>query len=192
MAVHRDEVVAAAIRMLNHDPGASMAELAAAAGISRASLHRLFASREDLLAELGRRALDGWEAGQDAADIDAAAASGDPARIERALEALLVGFVEDADEQGYVLTDHLMARVEELAARSDRLEEREVAFYAAAQAAGVLRADLPARWISSTVYGLLIALRECDRDGALARADSARAVIETFLYGTARSRTRKS
>lgn len=191
MAVRKDHVVATAIRALNADPGASMAELAAAAGISRASLHRHFASRDELLAELGEQALARWRSTQDEADIDAAAASGDPARIETALRALLAGFVEDAEEQGFALTDHLMARVPELAARADRLEEREVAFYAAAQAAGVLRADLPARWISSTVCGLLLAVRESERHGALARAETARIVIETFVHGTG-NRTRKS
>ena len=54
----RDEVLAAAQRHLNVDPRASMAVLAAAAGVGRATLHRHFASRDDLLHELGTRELD--------------------------------------------------------------------------------------------------------------------------------------
>ena len=58
----RDEILATAQRHLNLDPRASMAVLASAAGVGRATLHRHFASREDLLHELGTRSLDRWEA----------------------------------------------------------------------------------------------------------------------------------
>ena len=191
MAVRREQVIAAAIRLLNDDPGSSMADLAAAAGISRASLHRHFASRDDLLAELGEQALARWRAAQDEADIDGAAAAGEPARIDRALRELLSRFVEDVEEHGFALTDHLMARVPQLAARGEELETREVAFYEAGRTAGVLRADLPARWISSTVYGLLLAARDSERRGHVARAEVVRVVIETFLHGTGKP-TRKS
>ncbi|MEV4256927.1 helix-turn-helix domain-containing protein, partial [Spirillospora sp. NPDC049652] len=51
-----EEILGAATRHLNAEPTASMAQLAEAAGVSRATLHRHFASREDLLRALGERA----------------------------------------------------------------------------------------------------------------------------------------
>ncbi|MFC4911017.1 TetR/AcrR family transcriptional regulator [Actinomadura gamaensis] len=178
-----DEIIGAAIRCLNADPTASMAQLAEAAGVSRATLHRHFASREDLLRALGERATRRWEESQDAAGIDAAAASGDPDRLAAALRALLTAFVADADDFGFALTDHFVNRVPELVAWGSRLEEREIAFYTACRRAGVLRADLPVRWVSNTVYGLMISVRESLRRGDVARRDVPALLIETFLTG---------
>ncbi|RFU40385.1 TetR/AcrR family transcriptional regulator [Actinomadura logoneensis] len=180
-----DEILGAAIRHLNAEPTASMAQLAEAAGVSRATLHRHFASREDLLRALGERATRRWEESQDAAGIDDAAASGDPDRLAAALRAMLTAFVVDADDFGFALTDHFVNRVPELVAWGARLEEREIAFYAACQSAGVLRADLPVRWVSNTVYGLMISVRESLRRGDVAHRDVADLAIDTFLAGAA-------
>lgn len=187
---NEDEILGAAIRHLNAEPTASMARLAEAAGVSRATLHRHFATREDLLRALGERATRRWEESQDAAGIDAATASGAPDRLAAALRAMLTAFVVDADDFGFALTDHFVNHVPELVTWSERLEEREIAFYAACQEAGVLRADLPVRWVSNTVYGLLISVRESLRRGDVARRDIDDLLITTFLTGTASARTR--
>ncbi|MSW53153.1 MAG: TetR family transcriptional regulator, partial [Actinobacteria bacterium] len=57
-----DQIVTAALATLNADPGASMAEIAEAAGVGRATLHRRFATRDDLVLEIGHRSLGRWEA----------------------------------------------------------------------------------------------------------------------------------
>ncbi|MEU0567980.1 TetR/AcrR family transcriptional regulator [Nonomuraea sp. NPDC005983] len=182
MAVGREQLMTAAIQHLNRDPTASMAELAEAVGVSRATLHRHFTSREELMVALGQRAYDQWERVQLAAGVTEAV-SGSPPEIERALAALLTGLIEIADEYGFGLTDHAMLLHEELGRRAEALEERELALFAAAQRAGLLRADLPVRWVSSTVYGLLVAVRESLRRGDIARRDAPRLIIETFLHG---------
>ncbi|NUS07535.1 MAG: TetR/AcrR family transcriptional regulator, partial [Nonomuraea sp.] len=165
MAVSREQIMTAAIQHLNEHPAASMAQIAEAVGISRATLHRQFSSREELMTALGHCAHDHWHQVQERAGVTAATASGDPAELGRALDALLEGLIEVADEYGFGLTDYAMAVHPELMRRSDELEEHEIAFYAAAQRAGLLRADLPARWINNTVYGLLVAVRESLRRG---------------------------
>jgi AcrR family transcriptional regulator len=179
----RDEILAAAQRHLNVDPRASMAVLASAAGVGRATLHRHFASREDLLHELGTRSLDRWEASLDAADVAGAAASGDPERVLGCLRDLLARFLADSDDFGFALTDGYLTSADDLLARSDRLLEREVTLYAAAQATGVLRDDVPPRWLGHAVYGLLVAAREAVRGGDVARRDLDTLVLSTFLAG---------
>ncbi|GAA4956228.1 TetR/AcrR family transcriptional regulator [Nonomuraea thailandensis] len=185
MAATRDQIMKAAIHHLNESPAASMAQLAEAVGISRATLHRHFSSRDELMLALAHRAYDQWERLQVTSGVAAATASGDPEALEQALNALLEGVIDVADEYGFGLTDDRLATHPELRRRTDELEEREVALYAAAQRAGLLRTDLPARWISNTVYGLLVTVRESLRNGDVARRDVTRLLISTFLHGAA-------
>ncbi|MEV6285538.1 helix-turn-helix domain-containing protein [Kribbella sp. NPDC051770] len=180
----RAQVLDAALRRLNSDPTTSMADLAAAIGIGRATLNRHFASRDALLREIGERALDHWDRSQQETGMVAAGESGDPARIRACLSDLITWFVDNADQFAYALANNRMEAMPELVERTDRLIDQEVAFYAAAQRAGVLRSDLPARWIEHTVYGLMIAAREALRRGDVARRDLDALVLSTLLDGT--------
>ncbi|MGP3958786.1 TetR/AcrR family transcriptional regulator [Nonomuraea sp. 3N208] len=181
----REQIMTAAIRHLNKDPSASMAQLADAVGVSRATLHRQFSSREELMLALACRGHDQWEHVQLAAGLDAATASGDREMLEKALNALLTGLIEVADEYGFGLTDYALAVHPELSRRAEQLEEREIAFYTAAQRAGLLSAQLPVRWLSDVVYGLLVAVRDGLRRGDIARRDAPRLLLETFAHGAA-------
>jgi AcrR family transcriptional regulator len=183
MAMSREEIMAAAIQRLNRVPTASMAELAEAAGISRATLHRHFSSREELLIELGDRSLDAWEHTLEEAGVAAAAASGDPEHIRRTLADLLDRHLVYAEEHGFALSEHALAVDPRLARRADELEEREIELLTAAQRAGVVRADLPVRWMSSVMYGLLVAGRQSILRGDVARRDLHRVVMETLYRG---------
>ncbi|MEV0383636.1 helix-turn-helix domain-containing protein [Nonomuraea sp. NPDC050643] len=186
----REQIMKAAIQHLNENPIASMAQLAEAVGISRATLHRQFSNRDELMLALGHRAHDKWEQVQSSTGMVEATGSADPAVIERTLRALMTGLIEVADEYGFGLTDYAMAVHPELQRRVDELEEREIAFYAAAQRAGLLRSDMPARWVSNVVYGLLVSVRESLRRGDVARRDVSRLFLVTFLNGTAEPRER--
>ena len=95
--VDRNDVLAAAQRVLNADPAASTSAVAEAAGISRATLHRHFDTREALLVELGTRSLDQWEQRLDDVDVEGLAAAGDADRLRAALETLVLGYVDDSD-----------------------------------------------------------------------------------------------
>lgn len=185
MAMSREQIMTAAIQHLNEDPSASMAQLAEAVGISRATLHRHFSSREELMLALGHRAHDQWERAQLAAGLEAATTSGDREALEKAMHAMLSGLIEVADEYGFGLTDHTLAFHPELLRRAEELERREIAFYTAAQRAGLLSPRLPARWIGNVMYGLLVAVRESLRRGDIARRDVSRLLLDTFLNGAA-------
>lgn len=179
----RDDVLSAALRHLNAHPTASMAEIAEAAGISRATLHRHFANRDALIREIGERSNDRWQHTQDAAGIAEAAASGDPAIIRACAETLVRRLVADAEEFGFALADEHLYALPGIAERIRELFDRELDFWAAAQDAGVLRADLPARWIGHAAYGVLIASREALTNGDVARRDLPDLVLTTFFTG---------
>jgi AcrR family transcriptional regulator len=182
--VEREDILGAAQRQLNRDPGSSMAVVAKAAGVGRATLHRYFATREALLTEIGTRSLDRWESRLRDGEVAAAAASGDAGRIADCLHGLVADFVADAEDFGFALTDSYMCTEPELVQRADRLFEQEIEFYAAAQAAGVLRADVPPRWIGHSMYGQLVAARDALREGDIARRDVETLVLSTFLSGS--------
>jgi serine phosphatase RsbU (regulator of sigma subunit) len=55
---NRERILDAAERMLEHSPSATLADIAAAAGVARSTLHRRFPSRDDLIAALRERPQD--------------------------------------------------------------------------------------------------------------------------------------
>jgi len=179
----RERILGAAQRHLNQYPTASLADLAAAADVGRATLHRYFAGRDDLLEELGARSLARWQQSLAEAGVDEAAAGGDAAAMQACLTDLLSRYVADSDEFGFALTDsHLLSSSAHMA-RTQELFDREVAFYAAAQRAGVLRDDVPPVWLGHAVYGLLVAAREALRLGDLPRRGLEELVLTTLLAG---------
>jgi len=182
----RDQLLDAALTALNRQPTATMAEIATAVGSSRATLHRHFSSREALIAEIAVRAVDRWELTQEQAGIREASESTDSAVIRAALDALLRQYALDAADFGIVLTDDFAASVPEMTERGHAIVEREVVFYAQAQRVGVLRSDLPARWIADVVYGLMVSARESMRWGNVARRDLSDLVVSTFFAGVGR------
>jgi len=181
----RDDVLDAALATLNADPTASMAEIAAGVGIGRATLHRHVSTREALLAELGHRSLDRWAQTQADCDMAGATASGDPTTLAACLRANLAACLADAAIFGFTLTDPTMLDAPEMAARTRVLQDVEIACFAAAQQAGVVRRDAPAAWLSHTVFGLLVAARQAERDGDVARRDLPDLILTTFLEGAA-------
>lgn len=179
----RDDLRDAARHHLNEDPTLSLGELAARIGIARATLHRHFSTRESLLTEIGSASLDSWEDSQRRSDQAAVTASGDPARLRACIETHLRDCVADAEEFGFALTDHFLSHSPDLVERASRLEQLDVALYAAAQQAGVLRADLPAAWLSHAVWGLMLGSRNALRAGDVARRPLEDIVVSTFLDG---------
>jgi AcrR family transcriptional regulator len=179
----REQIAVSALRLLNADPTASMAAIAAAAGVSRATLHRNYASREDLIRHLGELSLTSWREALDEAGIDAAVHSADPEQLSRALEAMCCQLIRDADEYGFTFTENTLRNDDDIVAASEVLANRELAFYSAAQRAGVLRSDLPAAWIGHAVFGLLVGLRDALRRGDIAVRDAQRLFRGTLLHG---------
>lgn len=179
------ELGRAALRLLNADATASMAQIAAAAGVSRATLHRTFSSRDELVRFLGRMSVQSWREALDAAGIDEAAASQEPGLIRAALDRLCTQLVRDADEYGFTLTEPGLRADDELVAASTAQQDRELRFYAAAQRAGVLRDDVPTVWMAHVVFGLLVGLREALGSGDIAVRDAGPLLRRTLLTGMA-------
>ena len=151
---------------------ASIAEIAAAAGVARATLYRYFPSRQALLDDLARLAVARAGERLESARIHHVGAAEGVARTVRALldvgDLFLVAARERVrpDEESY--DRFLLAPLRQLVTSG--------------QAAGQLRADLPPSWLSESLVGLVVAVLSARP--AHGREDTAASIASLFLDGT--------
>jgi AcrR family transcriptional regulator len=137
---------AAAAVLAERGQQASMADVAAAAGMARATVYRYFPNREALFEALGRLALE--EAGErlQAGRLEEVAVPDAFERAVRALTAVGDSFVVVARESARSDQDEFEQRV---AAPLRGLIER-------AQSLGEMRDDLPASWLMESLIGIIV------------------------------------
>lgn len=181
MSVDRERVLSEAAHLLTRRPTASMDDIARAAGISRATLHRQFAGRDALvraLEELGIRQLT--QAVQGARPEE-----GDPEEAVRRLirEAEpLAGFL------AFLMSENQL--FEPGATQHEgwtALDERIGALFRRGQEQGVFRVDLTSAWLTEALYALITAAAWAVQDGRVAARDSSRMTAEVLLGGVRRS-----
>ncbi|HEX5993927.1 MAG TPA: TetR family transcriptional regulator [Jiangellales bacterium] len=174
---NRRALLDAAARALAYDPGASMADVAAAAGLARATLYRHFRTRQELLAALRAEAL--VRAGE--AITASRPDEGPPLEgLRRAVEALAplgVRFrallLDGADIDPAFLRerDRVLAPLRRVVRRG--------------QKAGVIRADVPPEWVVTALASLLIAAVRTWPDGTAGDRSVAELVYRTLTRGLA-------
>ena len=179
-------LLAAASGALNADAAATMGQIAAAAGVGRATLHRHFATREDLVVAVGDFALDRWEATLHASGALALDPGAPAARHREVLDDLVRRFVADAGDFSFALTNPDMERHPALVERVGALIALDVRVLAAAQAAGVLRDDVPPEWLDHVLFGLLRAGLDAERYGDVAPRAIPDLVASTFFAAVGR------
>ncbi|MEU6705626.1 TetR/AcrR family transcriptional regulator [Streptomyces wuyuanensis] len=178
MPVTSDELLDAAVPVLMRDRGASMKEIATAAGVSRTTLIRFFPTRDVLMDALSRRAV-----AEATRALDAAALESDPVR--EAFAALTQGFVPIAQVWGLVYTDRQVLAVPGMRDAADRIGERIDAFFARGQSEGFFRQDVPAQWISYSFSGLAETATELIREGLMGPKQAPGYLARLLLDGAA-------
>jgi TetR/AcrR family transcriptional regulator, mexCD-oprJ operon repressor len=162
---------AAATVLAERGEQASMADVAGAAGMARATVYRYFPNREALFEALGRLALE--EAGErlEAGRLEEVAV---PEAFERAVRALVAvgdSFVVVASESARSESAEFEQRV---AAPLRALIER-------AQSLGEVRDDLPASWLMESLIGIIVSgLRT---QPSLGGEDTVAGITSLFLDG---------
>lgn len=176
MAIDREATLLAAARVLVRDPRASMAEIAAGAGISRASLNRLVSGRAALLHEL-------TELGVRRGTAAIREACPDEGDARDAVRRVVTGLVPFVDLFVLASREHSTA---ELFARTERMDRMLTELFLRGQRTGVFRVDLSAVWMAEALYGLLTSAVLAAQEGRLARLDIATATEQTLLSGLVR------
>ena len=172
----QDEYLDAIIATLAANPGASLQEIADALGISRATLHRRFSSRDELLMAIGDWAITQLEGISDS--VESRDLHG---RV--ALEAILEEGIQLAPKIGFLISEHSLECNVEFMVRVDTAQQRWHRLIEEGQRNGEIRVDLPARWIADAIEGLMLAVFHGVRRGLTAPNDALRLVRITLLDG---------
>jgi TetR/AcrR family transcriptional repressor of mexCD-oprJ operon len=154
---------------------ASMNDVAAAAGVARATLYRYFPSRQALLDELARVAADEAGARLASARVEELAAEEGVRRAVRALIEVGDPFTVVARERVRPDPEHFDRQVLEPLRR----------LFEHAQQAGEIREDIPSAWLTDALVGLVVSA--LSSRPVLGREDTIAVVTALFLDG-ARSR----
>ena len=179
MAVDRDHVLRTAAALLTRKATATMDEVAKAAGISRATLHRQFAGRDALVRALEALGIEECEAALDAARLDDGTAQEAVRRLVRELEKV-------AGLLAFLYTENQLFEGEEQNAGWARIDERIAALFRRGQQSGEFRIDLSAVWLTEALYGLLGSGAWAVAEGRVARNDFTHMIVELLLGGALR------
>jgi AcrR family transcriptional regulator len=167
-------ILDAAARVLAEDPGANLASVAAAAGVSRATLYRYYANRDALLDALTADAL---------ADIThrLADAGLDHAPIDEAIERIMRAIVAVGDRVAMLLSDHTMLKQADaqLAPPIQQVLGRGIAD-------GALRDDLPVEILWTFFTCAAVNAIKLTQHHRLGREDASAAAAGVFLNGARR------
>jgi AcrR family transcriptional regulator len=175
--VHR--IVEVAARVLGENPHAGMAEVAAAAEISRATVYRHFATRKELIDAIRRQAVaQGEIALRESRLLEGSATD--------ALERLVRSWLDLAERYSF---PQLAAQTELDTSEEARAQQRRVfgeplfALIERGQAAGEFSAALSPEWASRVLGALVLTGARSVIDGGLAHEDAPDMVLRTLFAG---------
>lgn len=177
----REAILTAAATVLVGAPQSSLGEIAEALGIGRTTLHRMFATRRDLLSAIAHDAVD------DLARIYAEAGVGVDTPAGGEVVAVLHRLVREMIPLGSKLMFLLRAPElrddEELDRRIDALDEPVRAAIGRARDHGALRREVPVWWAAEMLFaGVFVAWEQIEA-GRLAPLDAPDLVMDTWLTG---------
>lgn len=169
---NRDAILEAAIQVLGAEPDAGIGEVAAAAGVGRATVYRHFPSRDALIEALREQAGDEARRRFAEARID----EGDP--IE-ALERLVAATLALGDRYRVVFPQERHPGP----GRSQVMLRPLGRVIARAQADGAIDPELPATWVVAALRALVRAAMIEVEARRLSRDEAAGRVVRTLVSG---------
>ncbi len=178
MALDREHVLRSAAALLTRKSTATMDEVAKAAGISRATLHRHFAGRDALVRALEALGIAECEAALTRARLDDGPASDAVRRLVREIQpaAGLLAFLYGENQLWETEGDPGWAR----------LDARIGTVFVRGQQSGEFRIDLSPVWLTEALYGLIASCAWAAQDGRVAPKDFTHMIVELLLGGALR------
>lgn len=171
----RDAILEAGFRILSKEPGASLARIAETAGVGRATLHRHFASREELLHTLALQAI---------AEMDEAieTACADAPGYSDALRRSLAVLIPLGDRHGFLALEPVDDAPEVISAFERQARETRD-LVEAAKREGLFDRAVPSSWIVQAIDHLIYAGWESLRAGELTHSQASDLAWRTLTSG---------
>ncbi|GAA2810130.1 TetR/AcrR family transcriptional regulator [Streptomyces showdoensis] len=180
MSVDRTEVLRSAAALLSRKATATMDEVARAAGIGRATLHRHFAGRDALVRALEELGIQELEAALEAARLDEGPA-------DEAVRRLIGEVQPVAPLLSFLVTENQLFEGDQQNEGWERLDARVAGLFRRGQEQGVFRIDLTPAWLCEAFYGLIGSGAWAVADGRVAAKDFPYMIAELLLGGARRS-----
>ena len=156
------------------DPSASLTQGAEAAGIGRTTLHKQYATREDLLRAVGNRVIDLWEQVTEVASADDA---------DGGLRAAIEAMIPIGPQLAFLWRTPSFDHDQDLETRWNAFTQQTLAILKRAQDRGVISATVPDWWLLSTFHSVIYIASERVQLGHLARLDAPGLALSTLLHG---------
>jgi TetR/AcrR family transcriptional repressor of mexCD-oprJ operon len=164
---------AAAAVIAEHGEATSMAEVAEAAGVGRATLYRYFASREELLRALTKAAINDASTRLVDADLEHVPVPEALARMTRALLVSGTKFIVIMDDPQHIDPEEVERRVGDplRAVLSRGIED------------GTIRQDFPVEFLAHLWGGMLVSTIRSMRELQIGVERASAAMSSVFLHG---------
>ncbi len=179
MAVDREHVLRSAAALLTRKSTSTMDEVAKAAGISRATLHRHFAGRDALVRALEGLGIEECEAALAAARLVDGTAQEAVRRLVRELEPA-------AGLLAFLYSENQLFEGEQQNEGWARIDDRIAALFRRGQSDGEFRIDLTPAWLTEALYGLMASGAWAVSEGRVAPKDFQHMIVELLLGGALR------
>ena len=176
-----DAIIEAAFEVLNADPSASLSDIAESAGVGRATLHRHFPKRDELIKALALIAIQEM-------DLAVTKATKDAKSYKQAFEAMFAVLVPLGDRHGFLTNDHFNGDIH----IKDEIEKQSaemIEMMEALKVEGVFSKDLPTGWIIQATNYLLYAAWNSVKQGDFTQAQAVELSLQTFFRGLGNARS---
>lgn len=176
MAINQDRLLRAAAAFLGRRPNATQDEIAAALGISRATLHRYFAGRAALIEALEQLALSQVRTAFDSVRWREGPAAQALQRLVSACEPV----------SGYLTLLYTHSQefdIEELKLGWAEIDAEIKYLFLRGQRDGEFRPDLTANWLTEAFYNLVAGAGWSIRSGRAAPSDFTAMITDLLLRG---------
>lgn len=179
-----DQLLPAVASALADNLGASLQEIADAAGVGRTTLHRHFPTRQLLTDAVAQHALRECERVMDACGFDDLAVPDVLDRLSREVLSLAVAYA-------LIYAEPPITNLTDLQAEAAVQDNRFECFAARGQAEGHFRTDVPSRWIVYSIGSQAMAVGFAVRAGFIATRDVERLFLTTVLGGLSLSQDKQ-
>jgi TetR/AcrR family transcriptional regulator, mexCD-oprJ operon repressor len=180
MSLDRDALLRAAADFLGRRPNATQDEIAAAVGVSRATLHRHFSGKPALMEALDELAIAEMQKALKIARLDQDSAT-------EALRRLVTAFQRVSPYLALLYSQSQEIDMDQSMHGWAAIDGEITELFTRGQRAGEFRPDLTATWLTEALYSLVAGAGWSIQVGRVAGRDFERIITELLLHGVSTS-----